>query len=211
MDKTRVLALSDGVFAIVMTLLIFDIKIPAFTDMVTDVQLWNALGILWPHFLVFAGTFAVLSVMWLNHHFLFDTFAKEVDRPLNLLNLLYLMFIAFVPFSASFMGEFHAHQPAVVLYGLNLLAVAFVSTFMTAYIKKTQGVEHLSDRLLNQSRFRYTLNILCYLLALAVSFLNEYAALFFYIFPVFFNIIPGTLDFTEKLFRFDLGEREAGK
>jgi len=208
MDKTRVVALADGIFAVAMTILIFDIKIPAFSSGVTDATLWHSLGILWPHVTVFALSFAVLSVMWVNHHFLFDSFAKEIDRRLNLINMLYLMFIAFVPFSASLIGEYSDHQPATIVYGVNLLLITLTSVWMVSYIKRTQGIEHLSDRLLNQSRFRSVLNILCYLFGIVVSFINVYVSLFFYIFPIIFNIIPGTLDFTEKLFRFSLGEKE---
>jgi uncharacterized membrane protein len=207
MNKTRLEALSDGVFAIVMTLLIFDIKVPLIPGEVTNEALWIQLGVLWPHALVYAGTFLVLSVMWINHHFLFQMFAKDVDRRLNLLNLAYLMFVAFFPFSASFIGEYHAYQPATILYGVNLLAITFLSIAMTRYIRLSQGLDHLPQRLLNQSRFRFTVTLTCYLFAILVSFWNVHVSLFLYIFPVIFNIIPGTLDFTERLFGFDLGER----
>ncbi len=207
MNKARLEALSDGIFAIVMTLLIFDIKVPAISGEVTSETLWSSLMTLWPHIVVYAGTFLVLSAMWINHHFLFQMFAKDVDRRLNLLNLVYLMFVAFFPFSASFIGEYHAYQPATILYGINLLAITLLSIAMTRYIRLSQGTEHLPKRLLNQSRFRFLVNITCYLVAILVSFWNVHISLFLYIFPVIFNIIPGTLDFTERLFRFDLGER----
>ena len=170
-----------------------------------DAQLWHALTIISPHIVVYMSTFVVLSTMWVNHHFLFQTFALEVDRRLNLLNLLYLMFIAFVPFSASFIGAYSDHQPAVILYGVNLLAITFMSVFIVVYVFHTQGTEHLSDRLLNQSRFRSVLNIVCYLLGILLSFVNVYVSLVLYIVPVIFNFIPGTLDFTERFFGFDLG------
>ncbi len=206
MNKARLEALSDGVFAIVMTLLIFDIKVPILREPITNDALWNQLAVLSPHILVYAGTFLVLSVMWINHHFLFQMFAIEVDRKLNLLNLVYLMFVAFVPFTASFIGEYHAYQSAVILYGANLLAITMIAVFIIRYIRKSQGVAHLSIRILKQARFRYIVNILSYLFGIAVSFVSTYASLFFFIFPVIFNIIPGTLDFTEKLFGFDLGQ-----
>ena len=206
MNKARLEALSDGVFSIVMTLLIFDIKVPILPEPVTNGALWQELAILSPHILVYAGTFIVLSVMWINHHFLFQSFAKKVDRYLNLTNLLYLMFVAFVPFSASFMGQYYTYQSAVVLYGLNILVITGISVFMTFHIKRTQGTDHLSMRLINQARFRSVLSISCYVFGIAISFVNPYASLFFYIFPVVFNFVPGLLNFTEHIFGFDLGE-----
>ncbi|MDB5195612.1 MAG: hypothetical protein JWO84_796 [Parcubacteria group bacterium] len=205
MNKSRLEALSDGVFAVAMTLLIFDIKVPAFPHTITDAQLWQTLQAQSPHIIIYAITFIVLSTLWVNHHFLFQTFAKDVDRWLNLQNIIYLMFIAFVPFSAAFAGAYYTQQPAVVIYGLNLLAITFMSVVMVAHVKETQGVEHLSDRLLNQSRFRLVLSIVCYLIGLVLSFWNPYASLAFYNFPILFNFIPGTLDFTERLFKLDLG------
>lgn len=207
MNKARLEALSDGIFAIVMTLLIFDIKVPSMPGEVSNETLWSALLTLWPHIVVYAGTFLVLSVMWINHHFLFQMFAKDVDRRLNLLNLVYLMFVAFFPFSASFIGEYHAYQPATILYGINLLAITLLSIAMIRYIRLSQGLDHLPQRLLNQSRFRFTVTLVCYLFAVLVSFWNVHVSLFLYIFPIIFNIIPGTLDFTERLFGLDLGER----
>src|ERR1700690_268375 len=100
MSKTRLESFSDCVFSIVMTLLVFDIKVPALPEPVTDLALWQSLGTIWPLILIYVLTFAVLSVFWVNHHFLFQTIAKSVDRQLNLLNLLYLMFVVLVPFTA---------------------------------------------------------------------------------------------------------------
>ncbi len=101
MNKGRLEAFSDGVFSIVMTLLIFDVKVPQLVAPFTDHDLWAALSGVWPSITIFVLTFAVLSVFWINHHFLFEMFAKSIDRRLNLLNLLYLMFVVLVPFTAS--------------------------------------------------------------------------------------------------------------
>lgn len=207
MNKARIEALSDGIFAVAMTLLIFDIHVPNLPITVGDEVLWHSLAVLSPHIIVYIGTFIVLSTMWINHHFLFQLFANEetVDRSTNLLNLIYLLFVAFVPFSASFLGAYSAHQPAVVLYGANLLAITMLAVFLGYSIRQSHGTEHLSDRIINQSRFRSLLNIACYLLGIVASFWNPYVSLFFFIFPVIFNFVPGTLNFTEHLFGFDLG------
>ncbi len=207
MNKARLEALSDGIFAVAMTLLVFDLKVPAYPSTVTNFQLWHALSVISPHILVFAGTFIVLSTMWINHHFLFRIFAREeqIARSVNLVNLIYLLFVAFVPFSASFIGAYAGNQPAVILYGANLLAITALSILIIVAIHRTQGTEHLSERILQQSRFRSLVNIVCYLLGIVVSFWSTYVSLFLYIFPVIFNFIPGTLNFTEHLFGFTLG------
>ena len=200
MDKSRLEAFSDGVFSIVMTLLVLDIKLPVLVEPVTDAELWRGVQYTLPHVYIFMATFAVLSVAWTNHHFLFHGFAKVVDRWLNLINLLYLMVIVFVPFSAAFLGAHPDHEIPAVLYGLNLLAVILLSWVMLSYISRTQNVDHVSERTFKQARFRGFLSIASYLLGIISAFVLPELSVFFFIFPVVFNIIPGTVDLVERLF-----------
>ena len=207
MNKGRLEAFSDGVFSIVMTLLIFDIKVPVIPEPVSNIELWRQFLLLWPLLSVYFLSFAVLSVLWINHHFLFHSFAKSVDRKLNLLNLTYLAFVAFVPFSAHFIGTYHTHQPAAIIYGLNIFIIAALSSRMVTYMKRNKQEllnEDISQRLINQARFRSRLSLFCYVAGLCISFFNVPVTLLFYAFPVIFNIIPGSLDLAERIFRFSL-------
>jgi uncharacterized membrane protein len=206
MNKSRLEAFSDGVFSIVMTLLIFNIKVPVLPEPVTNNELWGQLGLIWPSIVTYAITFAVLSALWINHHYLFHSFAKAVDRRLNLLNLVYLMFVAFVPFSSNFIGSYSSHQPAAIVYGLNIFCIVFLSSSMVTYIKNHPDLfnEELSQRTLNQANFRSTLSLTSYAIGLACSFVFVPLSLFFFLFPIIFNIIPGSLDFAEHVFRFSL-------
>src|SRR5579872_4721147 len=119
MDKGRLEAFSDNVFSIAMTLLVFDITVPVITGTVSNTELWRVIGSLVPLGILFVVSFTVMAVLWVNHHFLFQTFAKAVDRRLNLLNLAYLMFVVFVPFSSTLIGRYWLNQPAGIVYGLN--------------------------------------------------------------------------------------------
>ncbi len=206
MNKGRLEAFSDGVFAIVMTLLVFNIKVPELVEPFTNGDLWRALADVWPAITIFVLTFAVLGVSWLNHHFLFESFAKDIDRRLNLLNLLYLMFIVFVPFSATLWGEYGDHQPAAILYGINIFIVAWISASMSRYIRGSESLLHddITPRLLKQARFRSQLSLISYTIGIFVSFIHPALSGVFYLFPIIFNIIPGTLNLAEKVFRFSL-------
>jgi uncharacterized membrane protein len=207
MNKNRLEAFSDSVFAVAITLLVFDINVPTLPQPVTNTELWHALGNLTPLLGVYFLSFAVVSALWINHHFLFHSFAKSVDRKLNLLNLAYLMFVAFVPFSAHLIGMYHEYQPAAIVYGINIFIIVALSRWMVTYMKRHKGEllnEYLSQRLINQARFRSSLSLFCYTIGLAISFVNVPATLFFYAFPVIFNIIPGSLDAAERIFKFSL-------
>jgi len=206
MNKDRLEAFSDGVFSIVMTLLVFNIHVPTLVEPFTNADLWVALGDVWPTIAIFVLSFVVLSVLWINHHFLFESFAKSVDRRLNLLNLAYLMFIVFVPFSATLWGEYGSHQPAAMLYGINLLIIVIISSMMSRYIRNSESLLHdaITPRLMKQARFRSLINIFFFSLGIILSFIHPVLAGVFYLFPVIFNLIPGSLNLAEKIFRFHL-------
>lgn len=206
MNKARLEAFSDGVFSIVMTLLIFNIKVPELQKPFTDAALWSALSDVWPLILIYILTFMVLSAFWINHHFLFESFAKSIDRRLNLLNLLYLLFVVFVPFTASLWGEYSAHQPAALLYGLNIFIIVSISTWMGSYIRRTPELSHddISTRMIKQGQIRSRITLISYAIGLVLTFIHPGVAAIFYLLPVVFNIIPGSLNLAERLFGFRL-------
>jgi uncharacterized membrane protein len=201
MDKARLEALSDSIFAVAMTLLIFDVSIPLSTAPVSNAHLWFLLGNLWPLFVSYIFTFIVLSVFWINHHFLFHTFTARVNRNLNLLNILYLMFLVFIPFSARLFGAYPDNQPTVIIYGLNILAVALLTAAMQWYVRTHPKLrsEHLSKLLVRQAQIRIGLTISFYIAGVAVSFFYIPASILLFLFPIIFNIIPGSLTLTSKL------------
>ena len=93
----RLLAFSDGVIAVAITLLILEIRLPEDFGEFSDAELWAALLALWPRFMAFLISFAVIGVYWLNHHRKFDLIVKS-DTGLKWLNLLFLLTICVIPF-----------------------------------------------------------------------------------------------------------------
>lgn len=206
MNKARLEAFSDGVFSIVITLLIFNIHVPQVAAPVTDAKLWAAVGGVAPAIFVYVMTFVVIASLWINHHFLFETFARSVDRRVNLLNLAYLMFVAFIPFSASLLGEYSTYVPAALIYGINLSGVVMLSMSMATYLHNhpTLGNAELPRRVLSQARFRARLSLISFVIGMVTIFIYPTMSFFFYVFPALFNIVPGTLSLAERIFRFRL-------
>jgi uncharacterized membrane protein len=119
----RTLALSDGIFAIAMTLVAFQIQSPE----VKSNQLAHGLGKLGDQYFVFALTFAVIGLFWLGHHRLFGV-VQRADEPLMVLNLAFLMTIAILPFPSSVLGRYGGQRPAVVLYASNMVLAGSLLT-----------------------------------------------------------------------------------
>ncbi len=102
-ETTRLEAFSDGVFAIAITLLILEIKVPAGPE-TQDHGLWRALLERWPSYVGYVISFATIGIMWVNHHALFK-YIRRVDRALLLANLLLLMTISFLPYPTAVLAE----------------------------------------------------------------------------------------------------------
>ena len=123
-DVVRVVAFSDAVFAITITLLVLEIRPP-----VDDRTLLQGLGALWPSYLAYAVSFLFIGQVWANHHVMFDHI-RAASRVVLLLNTLLLMVVAFLPFATSVMAgslrNGHGQRVAVVFY-----CIAFDVTALT--------------------------------------------------------------------------------
>jgi uncharacterized membrane protein len=128
----RLLALSDGVFAIALTLLILDIAVPATAG---NVALGKALLRLYPRYLAYALSFLVIARFWVVHHQTFRLIVRD-DATLVWLNFLLLIFIAFLPFPTAVLGAHQGSPPAAVLYAT---AVCLTSASSAAYLWYASG------------------------------------------------------------------------
>jgi uncharacterized membrane protein len=115
----RLEALADGVFAIVMTLLVLELGVPVVSES-TSGEVWEALREMWPEFLIYVLSFMVLGVFWLIHKMIFDAIVAS-DPPLTWLNVLFLMVSSLLPFTTALVGEYRAITAVAVVYGLNLM------------------------------------------------------------------------------------------
>ncbi|HUP05779.1 MAG TPA: TMEM175 family protein [Caldimonas sp.] len=127
LPKARVEAFSDGVIAIIVTILVLDIKVPALAGPDPETALRNALLQAFPLVLAYVLSFTVLLVFWVAHHHLLHSL-KRVDRNVLWLNGLFLMVLAFVPAPTALMGEHPRLAGAAVIYGL-VLTLAGLSFF----------------------------------------------------------------------------------
>ena len=134
-DYDRTVALSDGVFAIALTLLVLNIPLPADGD-----DLWSQLDDLLPNLGAYALSFAVLGFMWLRHHSFFREL-RGIDRPLALLNLLYLGFVALIPFPTGLIAERGDESAAVIVYALTIAASASIAALMRLNAERHDLIE----------------------------------------------------------------------
>jgi uncharacterized membrane protein len=208
MNKTRLENLSDGVFAIVFTILVLDIRVPDALINPSSQDVWNAFFSLGPVFFGYFVSFAVLTTFWIAHTFFFSEVIKVVNRQLVLMNMLYLAFVTLLPFAAYLLGKYPHIQAAIFIYGLNVFIIGTISILRFEYALWSKEIDtsHNSHRLVLQSRIRTYMTTITTLVGMLISFVSLPIALFLYAFPIVFNIIPGILNLIEWMMGVRLGE-----
>ena len=122
-EFNRVLAFSDGVFAIAMTLLVVSIAVPRLADGADVSELADSLNDLTSSFVSFFVSFAVIGRYWLAHHEFFGLLGR-IDQKAISLNLVYLAFIAFLPFPTALLGDYFENPLSIVIYAANVSVIS---------------------------------------------------------------------------------------
>jgi len=195
MDTGRLEAFSDGVFAIVITLLVLELKVPDVATQVADGELPQALAHLWPKLLSYAISFVVIGVYWVAHHYQFHIIAR-VNRALLWINMAFLMAVSFIAFSAALLGEYPRSHTALAVYGANLIAVNLVLATLWQYATRVAPLTDapLSPLAHRTVRRKNLLPVLVYSVAIALAFVRPAFSLALYcVVPVLY-ILPDHFD-----------------
>ncbi|MDQ3862030.1 MAG: TMEM175 family protein [Actinomycetota bacterium] len=177
-DRDRIVNLSDGVFAIAITLLILDIRVPDIPEGMVASELPGALLSLWPKYLGYLLSFVGISAFWIIHHSIFRPI-RAYDRILLYLNFLFLMVVAFVPFPTSLLGEYGDHQLPVAIYAATLAVGRLLLTAIHWYTSRN---DRLLDEPLDPATARFFLIRgltipAIFLLSIAISFFSVNVAI----------------------------------
>ena len=130
----RIILFSDAVFAISITLLVIELKLPDIEE-VTNSTLANALLNTFPHFFSFVLSFMIIGIYWIAHHRMFN-FVINYDNKLIWLNLLFLFFIVLMPFSSNIYGVYGGLNTAFSVYVFNISMIALFNFLLYHYISK---------------------------------------------------------------------------
>ena len=133
MSKHRIEALTDGIYAIALTLLVLELKLPELPHESTAAELLQRLVALWPKVLSWLISFLFLGLMWTSHQRVFH-YVKKVDRAVSSINLWSLMLVSVIPFSASVFGEHGDLTPAAAPYALNVFALSILGFLQLRYL-----------------------------------------------------------------------------
>jgi uncharacterized membrane protein len=186
---TRIEAFSDAVFAIIVTLLVLELKVPAIKDHASVAELAHHLVELLPKFLSWLISFIIVCKFWLNHHHVLGL-ARHADYGLVWVNSIFLMGQAFIPFPTALMGEYAGNRLAVSFFGgvfaVNTLLFMALHAYILRRVVKPELVALQDPHIIRKS----LVGVASYLLGAAAAWVSIPAAFIIYLITPWFFITP---------------------
>ncbi|MFM9984539.1 MAG: TMEM175 family protein [Flavobacteriales bacterium] len=175
----RIEALSDGVFAIAMTILVFNLQFAKDHPSLTDDEMWAELKSMAPGFLSFFLSFLTLGIFWIGHSTQFHFITKS-DRKMSWISIFFLMFVSLLPFTSDVLSHHIENRFSIALYWLNILVMGVMLYVHWGYAER-KGL--LSGESLQEATRAIKRRIIIaqslYALGALMCFVNTYLSLFF--------------------------------
>ncbi len=196
LSKHRLEALTDGIFAFAMTLLVLDLKFPKIPEVdLTTGFLEHTLILMWPKFVVYFASFIQLGVFWIGQHTYFH-FIKRTDRPFLWINIFFLMTVVLVPFSTDLLGDYPSHRLAVIIYGCNIILIGtglFTQWAYATHHCRLVG-NALEPEVVRMGLWRISRGILSYIVAIVLALVIPVAAIIIYVLVAVSYIFTSRID-----------------
>lgn len=181
MTKGRLEAFSDGVLAIIITIMVLELKVPEGSS-------WMSLKPLIPKFLAYIFSFIYVGIYWNNHHHLFQA-VKKINGSVLWANLHLLFWLSLMPIATEWIGETHFGNNPVALYGGTLVMCAVAYTILENTITRCEG-ENSKLKEAIHSKFKEYASIVLYVSGITASFFYPYIAVAFYYIAALLWLIP---------------------
>ena len=182
MTTTRLEAFSDGVIAIIITIMVLEIKVPHDAS-------WKSLFNLLPVFNSYVLSFIYIGIYWGNHHHLLHTI-KHVSWRMIWANLHLLFWLSLIPFATGWMGENHFEQNTVIIYGALLICCAIAFTILQLIIQKEHPKSPQLEIAFQKLKTKGLISLAGYFLGVALAFVNTIFSLLLYFLIAMLWLIP---------------------
>ncbi|SMO33669.1 TMEM175 family protein [Solitalea koreensis] len=182
MRKGRLEAFSDGVLAIIITIMVLEIKVPLSHD-------FNALVSLYPVFLSYLLSFIYIGIYWNNHHHLLNTIEKVMSGSILWANLHLLFWLSLVPFATRWMGESHFAPTTMALYGIILLMAAVAYTILQLLLMKQHDQNSLLSEAIGKD-IKGKMSLLIYLIGIFFAFISPLMSGALYVLVALIWLVP---------------------
>lgn len=201
MKQTRLDQLSDGIFAIVMTLLVIEIKVPELGVGVNPHNLAQAFLSIKPLFLSYLLSFITLFTFWRSHHFIASVYAKNIDIHFTNINAIFFFFVALVPFTSHFLGKYNNFVLPVIVFALNIILIGISLFYMRNYASRSETIENAETDKVEErhAHIRILFPVYASFLAIFICFYSINLAMTVLTLAVLFNLLPSSTKMVDKL------------
>jgi uncharacterized membrane protein len=198
-SSKRIESFSDNVIAIIITIMVFEIRFPILVKHFTQADVWHGLAPLLPRLITYIFSFLVLGIMWVNHHHVFHLI-QRVDEKLLWLNLHLLFWMSLVPFPTAMLGGNPFLPEACALYGFIMLMTTVAFKMLRDYIARHELMYKENDDarnkevdvLNNRVRIKNLIGIAAYILSIPAAYVSVYISFgCFIILPALFFMPDG--------------------
>lgn len=204
-STTRAETFSDGIMAIMITIMILELKLPDFNKNQDTEDIQNHLQSLIPHFIAYIFSFVMIGIVWTSHHHLFHLL-KKTDNQLLRLNLFFLFWITLIPVVTGILGANPLLPISTVLYACVMAMTTATLAYMRSYTLLKALVHTDTGRAVNNKIIRVSVlgkrysyvSSLAYLLSIPLSFVSVYMAYVCFTIPIALFFLPASID-EEKL------------
>ena len=176
MNKNRIEAFSDGVIAIIITIMVLELRIPELPANANDIQIWKSLLSILPKLFSYLLSFVVVAILWLNHHFLFDRIPHSTSR-LVWYNTFLLFSMSLIPLPTAHVAKHPMLHQAYAFYGLVMFLTALAFYLMRRYVEKEAGLIPY-NRMLQRSNM---ISTGLYMLSVPLAFVSLWLSLIIFI------------------------------
>lgn len=182
MKTARLEAFSDGVFAIIITIMVLELKVPHSTQI-------SALLSLWPTFLSYILSFWLVAIYWVNHHHIIHLVTKA-NSAILWTNMLLLFFLSLIPFSTAYLGENHSSSLTVGIYGCNITLSSIAFVFLNSAIAFNNKDDAAKQKLHKSLRNKACIGILINIASVAFAPISVYISYICFILPPLMYFLP---------------------
>ena len=192
-DDRRITTLADGVFAIVMTLLVLGIDVPEVAEEEIAEPLVGEVLRLWPLIAAYVVSFLYLGIYWIGHHTQFH-YMRAVNTTALWLNIVFFMFVCLIPFTTRLVGDYDRQEIALTLYGANLTAISLAALAHWRYAGSAGLLEaEAGNAEMRKATRRLLIGVALFGIAIALAFVDpRWSLTVFMIVPVL-HILPGPI------------------
>lgn len=192
---------SDGVIAIIITIMILELKVPDLTKDSSARDIMSHVSHLLPYFIIYAFSFMMIAIFWTNHHHMF-LLLEKADEHLLWQNFIFLFLLSLIPFATSIVGSNPFVPLSAAMYGVVMLLTTLSFTTMEHYSLRKKLTHKDEDQELTRNIFKVSFKArrkaiaatLIYLFAIPLAFVSVYAAYICFVIPPVIFFIPEGID-----------------